>query len=145
MEMPSRFTGDLMVALWADSFLSEPQPDELVVSNLRIPHLKSQSFFEVGLPFRVVRVGGRFDFYVTFDGHVCGIEESNGVRFTAAIHIGSLQDVISITHSGEIFPITPGEALAGMSTPHPTSEFAEDPAVHIIENLFTAIGTVYHH
>ena len=142
MEMPSGFTGDLMVALWADSFLSEPQPDELIVSNLRVPHLKSRSFFKVGLPFCIVRVGGRFDFDVTFDGHVCGLEESNGVRFTAAIHIGSLQDVISITHSGEIFPVTPGEALARMATLHPTSEFAEDPIVHIAENLFTARGAV---
>jgi len=128
MEMPSGFTGDLMVALWADSFLSEPQPDELIVSNLRIPYLKSQSFFKVGLPFRVVRIGGRFDFDVTFDGRVCGLEESNSVRFTAAIHIGFLQDIISITHSGEIFSITSGEALARMATPHPTSEFAEDQA-----------------
>ena len=48
------------------------------------------------------------------------------MRFTAAIQIGSLQDIISVAYSGEIFPVAPGEALARMATPHPTSEFAED-------------------
>ena len=34
----------------------------------------------------------------------------------AKIQIGSLQDIISVAYSGEIFPVAPGEALARMAT-----------------------------
>ena len=79
-----------------------------------------------------------------FHGHVRGLEEENGSRFTAAIQIGPLLDVIPIAYSGEIFPVAPGKALARMAMPHPTLEFAEDSMVHIAENLLTDRGTMEH-
>ena len=79
---------------------------------------------------------------MTFDWHICCLDQSNGVRFTTAIQISSLQDIISTPYSGEIFLVTPGKALAWMAALHPVFKFTEDPIVHVIENLLTDCGAV---
>jgi hypothetical protein len=64
------------------------------------------------------------------------------MRFSSPVKIAALEHIASAADSGQIFPVTPGSALARMAAQHPAFQMTEDFVVHIIEDFFTGGGSM---
>jgi hypothetical protein len=89
--------------------------DSKTFGNIRCPPNCRRHGAQIDLPFRIIGIGVGFDFDMPFDFDVARFFQANDARFAATILDYTLQNIVSIAYSGEIFPMTPAQAFAGMA------------------------------
>src|SRR2546430_13420099 len=77
---PAGLSGDFLSANRTASLLSKPEMDQASIPVRGVYHLKTETFFKVDFPLRVVGIGLTSDLQVTLNGSVGGIAEGNALR-----------------------------------------------------------------
>src|ERR671925_92521 len=86
MVMPSRESGDRLVADGTETVLLFPQVQQLSSAFEGVRHLHAEAFLKVHFPLRVVRVCRPCDLHMPLDWHVSCTTEREFLRLPAAAH-----------------------------------------------------------
>ena len=87
MVVPSRKSGDLLVAHRTEAVLVFPQVQQLPATFEGVRHLHAEAFFEVHFPLWLIRIGCAFDFAMPLNGHVACTTKHEFVGFWGPVPV----------------------------------------------------------
>ena len=135
MTVPDSDLGNLLVADWAESFLFFPEGVQPVFAFEGRCHLNVETFFKVGLPVWVIRVGFILDFNMSLDGDTLGLEQSNRLNSSIVRKDFSLEHPVLSCDGLEVFLLNPFDGLLWMSPFSPLPERTKDRMVDLREGF----------
>ena len=86
VDVPPRIERNQLLAHRAALFLGNPEAQRFPFAFVRVPPGVFQSFLEVHLVYRIVRIGFRSDFGMPLDRNIAGIQQ--GGQFSAGMNPG---------------------------------------------------------
>ena len=84
--MPPGFTGDLLLAEGTKTLLRSPEVEQLSFASEIIHGLGIQSFFKVGFPLGIIRIGLGFDLGMAVDRGLGGIDEADLMLLSVGVN-----------------------------------------------------------
>ena len=94
-------------------------------------HFHIETFFKVGLPFGIIRVGCTLDFDVPFDGDTFCLEQSNGLESPFLSKDFAMKDPILPFDGGEVFLLDPFDGFLWVSPFGPLPQDTKDCVIHL--------------
>src|SRR5262249_54838569 len=102
-------------AEWAEAALLLPEIEQLPFPFQVVCHFHIETFFKVGLPFGVVRVGCTLDFRVSLDSDTFCLEQSYGLERPFLPKDFSMKHPVLSFNGGEVFLLDPLDGFLRMS------------------------------
>src|SRR5882762_7590952 len=134
MVVPSRESGDLLVANRTETVLVFPQVQQLPATFEGVRHLHAKACFEIHLPLGVIRVGCAFDFDMPLNRHVPCTKKHEFVGLPlgtrACPHEGPLTSVVR----AKVFLRHPSARLLWVPPCGPGPQTPEDGCIHFVED-----------
>ena len=139
MVVPSRKSGDLLVAHGTEAVLVFPQVQQLPATFEGVRHLHAEAFFEVHFPLGVIRIGCAFDFDMPLNRHVACTKKHEFVGLPlgtrACPHEGPLSSLVR----AKVFLRHPAAGLLWVPPYGPGPQTLEDSCIHFVEDNLTVI------
>ena len=133
VQPPAGLRGNGLLTFWAEPVLMPPQVGQFLFPFFAFTRQLHPSFFEIGLPCRIVGIGVPLDLGVPDDFHVARQNE----RHIAAIHDvlageGPLWTISAL----EVFVLDPACGLRWVSSLRPLPQRFPDRMVHEVKRTF---------
>jgi hypothetical protein len=138
MAMPPGFAGNLLVTERTKTLLGLPEVEQLSFAPEVIHGFSIQSLFKVGFPLGVVGIGLGFDFGMTGDGGLAGIDEADLMFLSVLVNCLTEELPMSsfLVWWAKVFLFNPGGGFVAVASFRPAPEFVPNQVVDFAEGLF---------
>jgi hypothetical protein len=124
--------------------------DQASITWRGVYHLKTETFFKVDFPLRVIGIGRASDFEVSLDGSVGGQTQSNLLPFFVLAYDCSCKYPVSSAVGGEVFLPSPSGTFLRVFTLTPSPEHPEDVRINLPKGLLAyyvpvVVGPAFDH
>src|SRR6266849_8737116 len=134
MVVPTRQSGDLLMADRAKTLLMFPEVQQLPSALQVVCHLHAYACFKVHFPLGIVRVCRPFDLHMPLDRHVSCTTERDFLRLPVVAHACPHEGPLPSVSRLEIFLRDPAARFLWMPPCGPGPQRLEDRCVHFDED-----------
>ena len=133
MVMPSRESGNRLVADGTETVLLFPQVQQLPSAFEGVRHLHAEAFLKVHFPLRVVGVCRPFDLHMPLDRHVSCTTEREFLRLPAVAHARPDEGPPASVSRRKVFLRDPSTGFLRMPPCRPRPQRMKNRCVHFVE------------
>ncbi len=130
--MPSRHSGDLLLADWAETTLFLPKVEQPPPMLQVLLHFEVQALLEVGFPRRVVGIRLRSDLDIPLNPGLGCHRQLNEMRSLRVCHL-STEDPVLVASAVKVFGFDPSGSFVGVSAFGPAPQQREDVILDFLE------------
>ena len=137
MVVPSRESGNLLVAARTETVLLFPQVQQLPSAFEGVCHLHAEAFFEVHFPLGVIRVCCPFDLDMPLNGHVTCTHERDFMGWPLLVRVCPHEGPLASPVRAKVLLRYPAARLLRVPPCGPGPQTLEDGCIHFVEDDLT--------